>query len=144
MQDQNQERFAPVLFLPSLSADEFTTITNVTAEEATAFVAFFDTQVEAKRKLKHNTDGTGELLEEFKGNLNLEALVEDETLSDLIEVLSVSTIVGQRGRRAVFLDIENDTIAVGTTVIYNQNWAMRGVTDPSILTTVLEAVAAAV
>ena len=135
-----QPRFPAMLFLPSLLSDEFITVANVPKEEALSYTAAFDAQVETKRRLKHNTTGSGELLEEFSGNLNLKALVDNETLGDLVEELTLSTIPGARGRRAVFLDVENDTIAVGTTVVYNQNWAMRGVADPSILATVLEAV----
>lgn len=138
-----QPKYAPMLFLPSLSSDDFITIANVPQDEANAFVEFFDTQVAAKRKLGNNATPVAELLEEFKGNLNLAALVEDESLGDFVEVLSKSTIPKQRGRRAVFVDVENDFIAVGTTVVYNQNWAMRGVSDASVLTTVLDAVAEA-
>ena len=136
-----QPTYAPMLFLPSLSSDEFITIANVPQDEATAFIGFFDSQVAAKRKLGNNPAPVAELLEEFKGNLNLKALVADESLGNLVEVLTTSTIPKQRGRRAVFVDVENDVIAVGTTVVYNQNWAMRGVSDASVLTTVLDAVA---
>ena len=137
-----QPRYAPMLFLPSLSSDDFITVANVPQDEAVAFIEFFDKQVESKRKLGHNPsdNASGDLYEEYKGNLNLKALVEDESLGDLVETLSHSTIPKQRGRRAVFVDVENDVIAVGTTVVYNQNWAMRAVSDPTVMTTVLEAV----
>jgi hypothetical protein len=138
-----QQKYAPMLFLPSLLSDEFINIANIQQEEAVALVGFFDSQVAAKRRLGHNPNPVAELLEEFKGNLNLEALVEDTSIEELVETLTVSNLPKQRGRRALFLDVENDVIAIGTTVVYNQNWAMRGVTDPTVLTTVLDAVAEA-
>lgn len=136
-----QVRYAPMLFLPSLSSEDYITIANIPQDEAEDYVEFFDSKVEENRRMKPNQLGSGELLEEFKGNLNLAALVEDESLGELVTALSTSNIPGQRGRRAVFVDVENDTIAVGTTVVYNRNWAMKGVSDQSVLTTVLNAVA---
>ena len=134
-----QPEYTPMLFLPSLSSDDFITIANIPYEEAIEYVRFFDGQVADKRKLGNHPNPVSELLEEFKGKLSLRELVEDGSIADLVEVLSTSTIPKQRGRRAVFVDVENDIIAVGTTVVFNRNWAMRGVSDPSIPAKVLAA-----
>lgn len=142
MQDHNEPVYASMLFLPSLKAHgEFINIGNVHWDEALDFIENFNSRVEASRKLKYNDNATTELVEEFKGNLNLKNLIEEGSLGDLVEALTKSNIPGKRGLRAVFVDVENDTIAVGTAVVYNQNWAMRGVSDASILPRLLEAVA---
>lgn len=137
-------QYAPMLFLPSLRVnDDIITIANVCQDEASSFVKHFDSEVTGNRKLKANASATADHWDVLSGNLNLLALVDDESLGQLVERLSKSDIVGSRGRRAVFVDVENDVLAVGTTVVYNQNWAMLGVSDPSVMTTVLEAVTAA-
>lgn len=135
-------QYVPTLLLPSLNSEDYITIVNVTKDEATEFLTDFRTRVESKRRMKDNQNSTDDVLDTLDGsNLNLKALVADTSIEDLIKTLSRSEIRGARGRRAVFVDVENDILAVGTTVIYNQNWAMTGVLDPSIAGTVLSAVA---
>jgi hypothetical protein len=143
MNQLTQPHYAPTLFLPSLVSDDFIVVANVTREEAEAYVGFFDKMVSEKRKLKSNPSAVIGSFNDINGKLDLVALLDDESLPDLVESLSVSSLSGQRGRRAVFLDIENDDIGVGTTVIYNANWATQGVGDPTLLGTVLDAVEAA-
>ena len=135
-----QTRYAPTLFLPSIESEDFLVVANVSREEATAYAGLFSTLVESKRRMKNNDNAVDDVFTEITGNLNLISLVNDESLALLVEDLSLSKLKGQRGRRAVFVDIENDYIGVGTTVIYNANWAMKGVADPSLLGTVLDAV----
>jgi hypothetical protein len=134
--------YVPTLLVPSLNSDtDFMTMINVSKEEAIELLTDFDARVAAKRKIGDSPtapiDGVLDVLE--GGNLDLAALVEDESLSVLIETLSTSNIQRARGRRAVFLDVENDVIGVGTTVIYNRNWAMTGVADDSVISQVLAA-----
>jgi hypothetical protein len=127
------------MFIPSLLSNDFITVMNVQKSEADELAAFFTTQTEGSRKIKDNPDAIPEHLEYLSGNLNLKTLVEDGGLEDLVETLSVSDLRGKRGRRALFLDVENNVIGVGTTVVYNQNWAITGVADPTVMNTVLSA-----
>lgn len=135
------QKYVPTLFLPSLTDNEqYINIYGVTKDEAIAFADFFLTQTEKSRKVASAPTPVTETLEFIGGNLDLESLVASESLQELVERLAKSEIRGQKGRRAVFVDIENNEIGVGTTVIYNENRAMKGVTDPSVPVTVLSAV----
>lgn len=142
MQDNDEPVYAAMLFLPSLTNHgEFINVGPVHQDEAMDFISNFNMRVGASRKIKFNDESTSDSVEEFKGNLNLKALVEEGSLGDLVEALTKSNIPGKRGLRAVYVDVENDTILVGTTVVYNANWAMLGVEDATILPALLDAVA---
>lgn len=133
-------QFVQILFLPSLeNDDDFITVANVSRYEAEAYIQAFDSLVESKRRLKSNPDAATESMDVLSGNLKLGqfAITDPDSLGLMLETLSKSNIKGFRGRRAVYLDPNTDTVAVGTTVVYNRNWATKGVSDPSILSTVL-------
>lgn len=134
--------YAPALFLPSLTTNGVIAVHGATKDEALNFIKHFNSDVEAARKVADAPNATTEPFEFIDGNLGLEALVDGESMSDLVESLALSNVRGARGRRAVFVDIENDTIGVGTTVIYNENRAMRGVSDGTVAGTVFQAVTA--
>lgn len=136
--------YVPTLLLPSLTGDKTITIVNVSKDEAVELLTDFKARVDAKRTIKRSQPLTDDVLDTLDGsNLNLKALVEDNSLEALLKNLSQSEIPGFRGRRAVFIDVENDIIGVGTTVIYNENWASHGIVDSTIAATVLDAVAEA-
>lgn len=134
--------YVPTLLVPSLNSDtDFMTIINVSKEEAIELLTEFDARVASKRKLGLSPtapiDGVLDVLD--VNNLDLDEMVEDGSLGGLVQALSTSAIPRARGRRAVFLDVENDIIGIGTTVVYNQNWAMPGVLDDSAISQILAA-----
>lgn len=132
------EYAVPFLLIPSMSNhDEFVTIINVDFDEANIFLEMFNERVETERRIKYVDSTNTELFEEF--SMDLKELWEDEKLSALIDAVSISRIPGARGRRAVFIDVENDYMFVGRTVVYNRNWAAMDVTDTSLLKTILDA-----
>lgn len=114
----------------------------MTKDEAIELLSDFKARVDTKRTIKRSQPLTDDVLDALDGsNLDLKGMVEDNSLEPLLVSLGRSEIPGFRGRRAVFIDVENDIIGVGTTVIYNENWASHGIVDPSVAATVLGAVA---
>ena len=124
------------LYLPSLDTrNKVITVDNLSKTEAEAFLNYFDYSVSQKRKLGLNPTrdyGIPSLVQYFTGSIDLQALDDDGELDNLVENLMTSRIPQKRGRRAVLIDAEKGEIGVGTTVVYNQNWAMKGVQDDSI------------
>jgi len=51
----------------------------------------------------------------------------------IAEQLSISRVPRQSGTRAVFVDLKNGTLFVGTTVLFNERNATTGVADDSLL-----------
>lgn len=138
-----KEPYARMLFLPSVdNHGETINIVGVSRAEAESLAEWHAALVKTKRKTHENAAGI-EALDFLEGNLELETLADSETLADLVRQLSTSEIPGKRGTRAVYIDVDNDTIAVGTTVIYNQNRAMSGVLDDTLIGTVLDAISEA-
>lgn len=121
------------LYLPSLDTQGKTIqIDNLNKTEAEAFLSFFDYSVKQKRKIGKNT-GDGATVKYFTGNIDLNVLdTTYDELDNLVENLMTSRIPQKRGRRAVIVDKDGGEIGVGTTVVYNSNWAMNNVTDDSI------------
>ena len=119
-----------ILFLPSLIEKKFIEISNVTLEEATEFIKNLTTRVTAHHKIKNAGTALNEpiLFSGILEDLDYD-LVEMEDISLVIRIANTS---GTRGARAVFVD-EHGTFAVGTTVIYNRNWATIGFDDNTIL-----------
>ena len=133
--------FVPTLLIPSLERDEFITVANISESEAREYLEAFAEIVNSKRKIGTAPVGssTTDNLEVLGGgNLDLASKVIDGTITSLVNDLTMSKIPRARGRRAVYLDVENDIIGVGTTVIYNKNWAMHGVSDDGLVSTVLD------
>jgi hypothetical protein len=124
------------MFIPSLDDKKTITVDNVTKSEAEAFASFWDFSVTRKRKINRNDDATPAMVQFFTGNVDLTSLDEDfDELDNLVENLMTSRVPQKRGRRIVIVDTDTNEVGVGTTVVYNQNWAMRGVDDDTVPTT---------
>lgn len=131
-----------MLFLPSLDNPGATiNIVGISRDEAIALTDAYDKLVMFKRKTHINAHDV-ESLDFIGGSIDLASLADEdsEVLADLVRTLGQSEIPKQRGARAVYIDVDGDEIAVGTTVIYNENRAMVGVTDDSVLSVVMDAV----
>lgn len=131
------------LFLPSLSKHkESIIIANLNKSEAEVFLDFWETQVVASRKLQVSpANPTGEdipAMEYFKGSINFDSIDQAGELETFLEKLETSDIKKYRGLRPLFVDYENNEVGVGTTVIYNPNWATQKVSDPSVVATLLQ------
>lgn len=137
----NSSTFLTMLLLPSLETEGFIAVANITEDEARQFNAEFESRVSQNRKTKDhaNMDYDCESLEIMDGNIDLKAMMDNGKLKTLVETLQVSNIHGARGRRPVFIDVDNGVIGVGQTVVYNRNWAMFGVRDSSVPATILTA-----
>lgn len=131
-----------ILLLPSLERDDATiSIDNISKAEAEEFLANFDARVTKSRRLGANPEAVPHAMEFFSGSLDIAGLIADEEIDPLIETLGLSKLHAKRGRRAVYIDPDNNEVGVGTTVIYNRNWAMRGVEDASVAPYLLTLVA---
>lgn len=131
-----------ILLLPSLEKHgTFITIFPVSVNEAMRFVEDYDHMVLCTRKVADfsdiSADVSHDLLEflEFDASNNrshfvLAHVVEDE--------LKVSKIPGARGLRPVYINMDENFIGYGTTVIYNENRAMKGVLDQTIAAKLVE------
>ncbi|QDJ96552.1 hypothetical protein Xoosp13_366 [Xanthomonas phage Xoo-sp13] len=125
-----------VLLIPSLQDQtRFITITDLSRDEAAAFIKEFTARVKAERKIK-NTPAKNQTVDDFI-EYNLVEGLDSFLIDDVFDLLKTSTVVGARGNRAVFLDEDSDTILVGSTVVYNKNWAMVGFVDDTIVDTLL-------
>lgn len=132
------KKLASVMYIPSLDEHGvFMTVANATREEAIELADAFTKRTNAKRKT-HALGGVESL--DFLTVGGLDALVDTDELVELIEKLSLSKLQNQRGLRIVYIDIENDEVAVGTTVIYNINRAMTGVVDGTVGKSIFDAV----
>lgn len=131
------------LLLPSLSTHgETVLIHGVTKSEAADYLERWDERVSNERRIGHNDEEIDSSMEFYSG-LNFERLSEAEVIEDLVGFLSTSRIAKKRGLRAVWLDEDAGEIGVGTTVVYNRNWAMNGVADETIVDSLLRAAAEA-
>lgn len=139
------------LLLPSLEEKRFIHAATVSQSEACVFAKRFTDDVKASRKLKAAADDDEYDNITFYSNhvdLSIVAVSEDnvrmgtadsgdyEVLQNLIEAiqsLAVSDVQGVRGARVVFVDPKTNTVGVGTTVVYNKNWATLNFEDDNIL-----------
>lgn len=139
----SNKNYASVMYIPSLTEHGvYLTIANATHEEAEEFAAAFTEKVEGARKTASAKNAVSESID-FVTVGGLDDLMEEEDgrIEALIEKLSVSDLPGQRGLRIVYIDIDAGEIGVGTTVVYNQNRAMTGVSDSTIAATIFAALA---
>lgn len=139
------------LLLPSLEEKRFIHLSVVSQTEAINFANRFTDDVKAMRKLKGAVDGGADDSITFYSNfidLSIVATSEDnvqmgnagtddyEVLGSLIEAirtLAISEVQGVRGARVIFVDPKTNTVGVGTTVVYNKNWATLNFEQPNIL-----------
>jgi hypothetical protein len=128
------------LFLPSLVAKKFLEIKNLSLAEATEFCNNFTARVKEKRKVKQaGADDTNLIIiSDYLHTHPGYALVDDLDESEFFDVLAISTTSGVRGARPVFVDLERNVVGVGTTVVYNQNWASVNFDDNTLLATLDE------
>lgn len=64
--------------------------------------------------------------------------MDEFDLQELAFTLAISNIPGTRGARAVFINVKENLIYVGTAVVYNPRRATIGVTDDSVAQTILD------
>lgn len=131
-----------VLLLPSLEKHgTFIIIYPVSETEAMRFVADYDHMVLSTRKVADFSDisenVSHDLLEflEFDASNNRSHFDIDPVVAD---ELKVSKISGARGLRPVYINMNESRIGYGTTVIYNENRAMKGVLDQTIAIKLVE------
>lgn len=127
------------LILPQLhSRGNPLVIREITRKDAEGLIQNLAERTKTARKLKHYPAAIEDAFFEVNAvgpRTNFKSWDEEDTLSDLAE----SNIPGLRGERAVFFetdnyqDGENAAFLIGTTVIYNANWATLGVLDLSVM-----------
>lgn len=120
-----------MLSLPSLEDDvRCLEINDVSFSEAKELISQFTAKVLRERpKLKTASDEEAFIAYENFIDDNDENLMPGEIVSRLDR----SEIPGSRGRRAVYSSYNGEHILVGTTVVYNKNWATLGVVDPNVV-----------
>ena len=139
------------LLLPSLEEKRFINISLVSQAEAIRFTQKFTDDVKASRKLKAADDSgvdddiifysnffdlsvLADHVNHLKNGLSSETDISMTlTLLDAMHSLAVSEVRGVRGARAIFINPETNTVGVGTTVVYNKNWATLNFEDDNIL-----------
>lgn len=123
-----------ILRIPSLEEKRSIVIENISQSEAEYFILDFEGRVRTNRSLKAQNDS---VVDSFITYRLLEDLYSYDVV-DIIDTLVISETPGARGLRAVFIEEEDDTILVGTTVVYSRNWAAVGVNDKSLAQTILD------
>jgi len=139
------------LLLPSLEEKRFINISLVSQAEAIRFTQKFTDDVKASRKLKAADDSgvdddiifysnffdlsvLADHVNHLKNGLSSETDISMTlTLLEAMHSLAVSEVRGVRGARAIFINPETNTVGVGTTVVYNKNWATLNFEDDNIL-----------
>ena len=119
------------LFLPSLKEKKFFEIKNVSLEDATEMVTEFTEKVKTGHKIK-DTGQAQTSLAVFNNVLEDHCDYYDEDFEAIADVLKIADTRGTRGARAVFVE-EDGTFAVGTTVVYNRNWATVNFADSTVI-----------
>jgi hypothetical protein len=113
-------------------------INNICREDAEGLIKNLTERVKTSRKLKNYTAGVEDAFFEVNAigsNTHFNSHDEDY----IIELLAESNIPTLRGERAVFFEYdkfvngEPAAFLIGTTVIYNANWATLGVLDLSVV-----------
>jgi acyl carrier protein len=137
----NDDSALGVLHMPSLEDhDRMITTVNISIKEAKEVMKEFALKVEDRRKIKYykdNTDMDTEHSEWFYNFFDKDKIrdfsrnVDVEQFSADLNGLATSDIPTYRGKRPLF--IGDDVIAVGTTVIYNQNWATINFPDNTVM-----------
>lgn len=127
------------LILPQLhSHGNPLVIREITRKDAEGLIQNLAERTKTARKLKHYPAAIEDAFFEVNAvgpRTYFNSYDEEDTLSDLAE----SSIPGLRGERAVFFESgnfdngENAAFLIGTTVIYNANWATLGVLDLSVM-----------
>ena len=117
----------------------FRTITDLHPSEVTDFFSRFETLVADSISSTpggrlNEVDQTDEAMVEFaipaiSGNPASLAAAERK----IAEQLSISRVPRASGTRAVFVDLANGSLFVGTTVLFNERNATTGVSDDSLL-----------
>lgn len=139
------------LLLPSLEEKRFINISVVSQAEASAFAKRFTDDVKASRKLKAAADDDEyDDITFYSNHVDLDSLTDSvdrikagfasesdiEASISLIQAmgsLAVSEVRGVRGARAIFVNPETNTVGVGTTVVYNRNWATLNFEDVNMV-----------
>lgn len=124
-----------ILVLPSLiEHGKYSVTYGLSEEEITDWFLSFELKVDELRKCKYEDDLDEDSLpyEMYHfDDMDADSLDPDD-VEEFIKVCGISTIPSKRGTRAAFLDLDNKNIYIGTTVVYNSNRAMIGVTDTSV------------
>ena len=129
-----------VLVLPSILEDgRFLSLVGPTLEEAKQYAQFFEDRILATRRNVRVIDKDELLFTEYHGQIHTEdQRVDDGSLQeyfDEVGKLRRCEVRGTRGARALYLDITNNVVAVGTMVVYNPNHATKGFVDGSVAST---------
>lgn len=121
-----------VLFVPSLNEKRLIFVNNINRDEALAVIENFNQRVLASRKVKTAVNATSELYKEYQF---FDTEAKPDFSAGLTEFLAQSSVPQTRGLRCSFVD--KNGIVVGTTVVYNQNWATVGFVDETIPETIV-------
>lgn len=125
------------LYLPSFEEKKFVKIGPLNQTEADAYCRFFVEKIKETKKVVDHGSTDSDMI--YFGNFN-----EVQNLIDIVEMgddngndveFSIVTLLGTsktknvRGIRPVYIDIYENLIGIGSTVIYNKNWATIGFDD---------------
>lgn len=130
-----------VLLVPSLETHgRFLAIHDISVDEAKVLARDFTNHVVSNRKTK-NYDATIDVVDDIEFFHNIvdfsQMQIADDSdaaaLENELQALKVSNTRGVRGLRAVFVS-KAGIIGVGTTVVYNPNWATKNYSDPDMMT----------
>lgn len=121
------------LLLPSLEAKRHIVIENVSQTEAEMFIRNLEERVKAERNQSTPKAIIRDAFKTYRLLSDLWSYDEEDIARELAE----SAVPKHRGIRAFFIDVDTDTIIVGTTVVYSDKWAMIGFDDDTIEETIL-------
>ena len=139
--DTSHNNDCGILVIPSLEEHGRMIISQpVSIEEAKTLVAEFTARVIATKKVKdaqpihgYNSDDEVEDIEFYHNLLRFDQIADDadfEALDHELHELAISKIPKTRGFRPIF--ISPTVVGIGTTVIYNKNWATVNFSDDTV------------
>mgnify|MGYP001052966966 CR=1 FL=1 len=117
------------LFLPTDTRDNFIVIDGITPLQALNFVNVETKRIVDSKKIKNNSNKVVDddhMIFVTIANNNEELFLQFWSLSKL----EYSDTPKIRGDRAIYFNETSGIVGMGTTVIYNRNWATIGFDDP--------------
>lgn len=130
-----------VLLIPSLETHgRFLAVHDISIEEAKVLARDFTAHTVSKRKTKNFNDSS-DIVDDIEffynvidfDKMKLQGNSDLDSLETSLQGLKISETRGVRGLRTLFVS-KSGVVGVGTTVIFNPNWATKNYSDPNMLT----------
>lgn len=127
-----------ILYLPSFCGDgTFSLTLGLSEDECVKKIKDFEWDTLKARKIRYHSDYDEDNVAVTRMRFGDSESFDSIGLRDIYKML-VSKIPTYRGIRPIFINLKDKVIGIGTTVIYNINWAAVGVEERNLYERVKE------